>query len=516
MFRVERAALVAALSLVNVGLVWAADKPQVKIHDGKLKGSYSETAKIYAFKGIPYAAPPVGNLRWEPPQPESKWKGTLQATEFGARCMQARLFDDMVFKDKGPSENCLYLNVWTPSISNKQKLPVMFWIHGGGFVAGAASEPRQDGENLAKLGVVVVSLNYRLTVFGFFAHPELTQASSHHASGDYGLMDMAAALEWVKKNIQAFGGNPDKVTIFGESAGSWAVSDLMASPVSKDLFAGAIGESGAGFSSTSLAAPTLAESETADAAFASSINAASLAALRAIPADELLKDSMKPGAGARFTPNIDGYFLPEPVSAIFAAGKQAHVPLLAGWNQDEGGTPATSKATMESFAADAQKHYGDKADEFLKLYPAATAEEAKSSAAALARDNFIAFATWKWIEAQTATGQAPVYRYLFTHVQPPPNDVRGAYHSADIEFVFEDLDWKKMDWRESDRQLSALMAGYWTNFAKKGDPNGKGLPTWPQYKASDGYEVMHLDIPPRVIPEEHRDRYLFMEANVGH
>jgi para-nitrobenzyl esterase len=479
----------------------------VKIHDGKLSGTYNAASRVYAFKGIPYAAPPIGNLRWQPPQPVVKWQGVLAAQEFGARCMQGRIYNDMVFRDKGPSENCLYLNVWTPALTKSAKLPVMFWIHGGGFAAGAASEPRQDGENLAKRGVIVVSLNYRLNIFGFFAHPELTQASDHHASGDYGLLDMVAALQWVKENIKAFGGDPARVTIFGESAGSWAVSDLMASPLAQGLFAGAIGESGASFSDTNLTARPLAIVEKSDAEFG-----ASLAALRAMPADDLMKAALKVG-NTHFAPVIDGYFLPESVSAIYAAGKQAHVPLLAGWNQHEKGTPAESKATVESFTADAQKRYGDKAAAFLKVYTADSPEDVKESAAELARDQFLGFATWQWIEAQAATGHAPVYRYFFTHVQPPPNDVRGAYHSADIEFVFEDLDWKKMDWRPEDKQLSSLMAAYWTNFAKNGDPNGAGLPAWPVYKEADGYQLMDLDIPAHAMPEAHRDRFLFMQAN---
>jgi para-nitrobenzyl esterase len=495
--------------LLAWGAVGYAAKPLVKISDGKLLGTYSSAAKVYSFKGIPYAAPPIGKLRWESPQPESAWKGVKNATAFGARCMQARIFDDMIFRDPGPSENCLSVNVWTADLSKTAKLPVMFWIHGGGFAAGSSSEPRQDGENLAKRGVVVVSLNYRLNVFGFFAHPELTKESSHHASGNYGLEDMAAALQWVRKNIEAFGGDPAKVTIFGESAGSWAVSELMASPSSKDLFARAIGESGAAFSTTSLPMPPLLEAEKTGAAFAESIHCPTLADLRAMPAEQLTQASLKPSP-EQFAPDIDGYFLPEQVPAIYAAGKQAHVPLLAGWNLNEGGTAAHSKATVESFTADAQKNFGDRAAQFLKVYPAGTLDEAKESAAALARDQFIAFATWKWIEAQVATGDSQVYRYLFTHLLPPPADANGAYHSADIEFVFDDLANKDLKWRESDQQLANLMASYWTNFAKTGDPNRPGLPKWPVFKAADGYPIMQLDTTAKAFSEEHRDRYEFL------
>lgn len=487
-----------------------AAKPVVKISDGKLLGTYDSGAKVYAFKGIPYAAPPVGDLRWQSPRPEAKWKGVKDAKAFGARCMQAPIYSDMIFRDPGPSENCLTVNVWTSDLSKSAKVPVMFWIHGGGFAAGGSSEPRQDGENLAKRGVVVVSLNYRLTIFGFFSHPELTKESSHHASGNYGLEDMAAALQWVKKNIADFGGDPAKVTIFGESAGSFAVSELMASPESKGLFARAIGESGAAFSNTSLSMPTLEQAEEAGAKFADSINCSKLSELRAMPAEQLLKVSTDPHNVVRFAPIIDGYFIPEPVPEIYAAGKQAHVPLLAGWNKNEGGTPEKSKATVESFTADAEKKYGDKAAEFLQLYPAGNLEQAKQSAADLARDNFIALGTWKWIEAQLKTGDSPVYRYFFTHTLPAPNDVNGAYHSADIEFVFDDLKNKDLKWRESDEKLANLMASYWTNFAKTGDPNGPDLPKWPQFNASDGYQIMDLDTPAKAFSEEQRNRYEFL------
>ena len=315
----------------------AAD--QVATDKGVVEGTASADSKARIFKGIPFAAPPVGALRWKAPQPVASWTGVRKAAEFGSRCMQGHIYNDMIFRDPGPSEDCLYLNVWTPAASAQEKLPVMVWIYGGGYSAGAASEPRQDGENLARKGVVVVSMNYRLGVFGFFVHPELAKESGHGSSGNYGLMDQVAALQWVQSNIAAFGGDPGNVTIFGESAGSFSVSAQMASPLAQGLFQRAIGESGAFFSAT-LDLKPLVKAEEDDAKFAEAVGAPTLEALRAKPADELLKVALRQGGGVRFAPDIDGWFFPETAYAIYAAGKQSHVPLLAGWNADEGSARA--------------------------------------------------------------------------------------------------------------------------------------------------------------------------------
>jgi para-nitrobenzyl esterase len=493
----------------------AAGSEIVATDAGQVEGALSADSKVHVFKGIPFAAPPVGDLRWKAPQPIAKWDGVRKATEFGARCMQARVYGDMNFRDDGPSEDCLYLNVWTPSTTSR--LPVMVWIFGGGFAAGSTSEPRQDGEMLAKKGVVVVSMNYRLGLFGFFSHPGLTKESGHNASGNYGLMDQLAALEWVRKNVAAFGGDPHKVTIFGESAGSFSVSAQMASPLAKGLFHSAIGESGAFFGNT-LRTKSLADAEADDQKFAESIGADSLEALRALPADRLLDAAGKPG-GIRFRPIIDGYFFPEDVHAIFASGKQSHVPLLAGWNADEGNYQNIFKGeapTPENFAARLHVLFGDQADTLLKLYPAGTDDQTRRSAQDLAGDQFIGFSTWKWIEMQLATGGSRVFRYEFDDAPPPAKDSttpsRGAYHSAEIEFVFEALASKNLPWRPEDEKLSDQMSSYWTNFAKKGDPNGPGLPHWPAYNAHSKYEVMHLSASPQPAPDEHRARYEFLDA----
>jgi para-nitrobenzyl esterase len=483
---------------------------------GRVEGTVSADSKVRIFKGIPFAAPPVGPLRWKAPQPVANWDGVRKTIEFGARCMQARDFPGKVFRGPDPSEDCLYLNVYTPSASPAAHLPVMVWIYGGGYTAGSASEPRQDGENLAKKGVVLVNMEYRLGVFGFFSHPELTRESDHHASGNYGLMDQVAALEWVRRNIAAFGGDPGNVTIFGESAGSFSVSALMASPLARGLFQRAIGESGALFST--LGSRPLAAAEEAGKKFADSLGTPSLEALRALPADKLFEAAAKPGA-FRSGPIIDGYFLPEGIRSIFASGKQSHVPLLAGWNSDEGNFKsffAGAPPTAANFVERAHALFGDQADAFLRLYPAGTDEEAKRSAQDFAGDRFIAFSTWKWIEMHAATGNSRIFRYEFEDAPPPANDSAdpspGAFHGAEIEFVFEDLASKNLPWRPEDEKLSRLMSSYWINFARTGDPNGRGLPHWPTYSRHHQYQVMHLTASPHSAPDEHRARYEFLDA----
>ncbi|MGA2593286.1 MAG: carboxylesterase family protein [Bryobacteraceae bacterium] len=511
---------IAALLLSPSAL---AAPSEVTIDTGRIQGVLKNG--IAAFKGIPFAAPPVGALRWKPPQPVPSWTGVRETVEFGPRCMQTRVYGDMVFRDKGPSEDCLYLNVWTPNASATASLPVMVWIYGGGFAAGAASEPRQDGQNLAKKGVVVVSMNYRLNVFGFFTHADLAKESGHDASGNYGLLDQVAALAWVHRNISAFGGDPGNVTIFGESAGSFSVSALMASPLAQGLFQRAIGESGAFFSAV-LALKALAESEAEDAKFAEALGAHSIEALRAKPASDLL-NAVPTGDRPRFSPNIDGYFLPQDVASIFRSGKQSHVPLLAGWNLDEGSYRSIfgkMDPTTRNYVLQVREFYRDNADELLKLYPGGSDQQARRSAQDLAGDRFIAFATWKWIEMQAATANSPLFRYEFDDAPPAPADAapdsaaasRGAYHSAEIEFVFETLASKHLPWRREDKALSDLISSYWTNFAKSGDPNGAGLPPWPAYTREGSYPVMHLDVKSHAAPDEHRARYEFLDkATVG-
>jgi para-nitrobenzyl esterase len=520
------------------------DHPQVKTELGLVEGAAGSGAQagIRAFKGIPYAAPPVGELRWQPPRPAAAWEGVRKATTFGPRCLQGRIFDDIVFRDE-PSEDCLYLNVWTPAKAADERLPVMVWIHGGGFQNGSGSEPRQDGERLAGKGVVVVSFNYRLGVFGFFAHPELTKESRGGGSGNYGLFDQVAALQWVRKNIAAFGGDPGNVTIFGESAGSFSVSALMASPLANGLFHKAIGESGAYFAPVlgPLPLKPLAESEEAGAKFGQAIGADTLAALRAKSGGDLVDAALK---AAWFSPNVDGVVLPKAVIATFAAGAQHHVPLLAGWNADEargGVTLAKDKMTAARFIEQTRAKFRADADDVLKTYPAGTDAQAIESAAWLASDLFIGFSTWKWLEMHAKTGGAAVFAYSFDRPVPiPPGTMQngapvttrdmGARHAGEIEYVFGTLDWAPtVPWQPADRALSDRMMSYWSNFARTGDPNGqrlpprglpsgslpsKDLPAWPRYdeKAGAARELLHLDETIKATPDPRRPRYELLDA----
>ncbi|MGA8594376.1 MAG: carboxylesterase family protein [Bryobacteraceae bacterium] len=493
--------------------LWAAEPIQTA--SGLLEGTMSADGKVRIFKGIPYAVPPVGDLRWKAPQPVAAWEGVRKATEFGARCMQGRIFNDMVFRDAGPSEDCLYLNVWAPTAKPDVPLPVMVWIYGGGFQAGASSEPRQDGENLTKKGVVVVSMNYRLGVFGFFSHPELAKESGQNASGNYGLLDQLAALRWVHHNIAAFGGDPANVTIFGESAGSMSVNAQVTTPLAAGLFKQAIGESGGDFG-FSEPLPALSQSEQTGLKFMQEIGVSSLKDLRKKSAQELLDASIKGRNLFRFWPNVDGYFFPHSPLAIYQAGKENHVAVLAGWNTDEQNAAAffgKGAHTRENYEAKVRQMFDGKADEALKLFPASTPEQMNASARELASARFIAYSTWKWLELQTQSGRSNVYRYHFEEAPPVEGGgaSHGAYHSADIEYVFQTLDWKKLPWTAADRKVSDQMISYWTNFAKSGDPNGPALPNWPRY-TPDQFEVMHLGPDTHASPDGDRAKYLFLDA----
>jgi para-nitrobenzyl esterase len=515
--RLRRRLFATLIALTLTTAAFASDHFQVGTDKGKVAGTFTTDGQVRIFKGIPYAAPPVGNLRWAPPQPAAKWHDTLAATSFGHHCLQTNPFADMAFPDAGASEDCLNLNIWTPANAEPGTLPVMVWIHGGGYTAGSASEPRHDGQFLARHNVIIVTLNYRLGIFGFFTHPDLAAESPHHAAGNYGLLDQAAALAWVHRNIAAFGGDPNNVTVFGESAGSFSVSSLMASPLSKNLIAKAIGESGAAFHSSGLPYPTLAKTEQEDADFAkTALNAPTLADLRKLSADDILNAASAHTTPPvpRFGPVVDGYFLPQSVPDIYAAGQQAHVPVLGGWNADEVRSMITMnpvKPTTETFAAQATKDFGARAPEFLSLYNS----DVVNAAGDFVSDRFIAYSTWAWLEAQVKTGDARVYRYRFDLAAPADKfhpAGSGAFHSDDIEYVFGTLDSRQQATiRPEDRALSKEIQNYWTNFARTSNPNGPGLTTWPSYNPTE-WQVMHLDSSSEARPDSQRPRYLFLDS----
>ena len=502
--------------------------PRVKIANGVLEGTAE--AGLRVFRGVPFAAPPVGPLRWREPQPAANWTGVRKAIQFGPRAMQRPLFGDMVFRSNGISEDCLYLNVWAPAqTSATQRLPVLVYFYGGGFLAGDGSEPRYDGASLARRGIIAITVNYRLNVFGFLAHPELTQESPHHASGNYGLLDQNAALRWVQQNIAAFGGDPRRVTIGGESAGSYSVSAQMASPLSKSLISGAIGESGSLLGGQSTV--PLAEAEQLGTKLAASLGATSLPALRTLPAEQLLAATAQPGF-ERFPVTIDGYLLPQAPARIYVAGQQAPVPLLVGWNSQEQSYQAVLGEVMPTkagFASAVQGLYGSRTAEILNVYAPTTDDDVAQVATDLASDRFIGLNTWRWADGHATTSRHPVYRYLFSRPRPasptspvapgaavpaPPKPLlAGAVHAAEIEYALGNLATNHVyDWQPADYKVSETMQRYFVNFIKTGNPNGPNLPTWPALKSGAPAPVMHLDEPTRLETEKHRARYLLLTA----
>ncbi len=475
----------------------------VVTRNGQLEGQ-AENEKVISYKGIPYAQPPVGNLRWKAPLPVKNWEGVKIAKQFGPRAMQTNIFGDMVFRASGTSEDCLYLNVWTPAQKNKKLLPVLVYYYGGGFVAGDGSEPRYDGTSMAEKGIVAVTVNYRLGVFGFLAHPELSQETSYKGSGNYGLMDQALALQWVYDNIAAFGGDPKKITIAGESAGSISVSALMASPLSRHLIAGAIGESGSIMGA--LPALPVSEVEKNGKAFETAIGAASLEEMRKMSADSILSKAMKFGA-FRFNRSVDGYFFPKDPAAIFSAGEQAMVPLLLGWYSEESGARAVmgnDKMTVDLFKKNVNKLYGKDAAAILAVYTPQSDAEVEPAARALAGDRFISYSTWKWADMHLKTGK-PVYRYHYE--RPRPGNNAGAAHSAEIEYAMGNLARNSVfAWTPDDYAVSAVMQAYFAQFIKTGNPNGKGLPKWEQLSA-DKPAVMRIDVNTRQEISTIEERY---------
>jgi para-nitrobenzyl esterase len=483
--------------LVRPGL--AAIAEPVRVEQGLVSGADGASAGVRVFKGIPFAAPPVGEFRWQAPQPPAPWAGVRAADRFSANCMQ-RAANGGAFPPYGGdrsattmSEDCLYLNVYTAAASAAAKQPVMVWIHGGAWTSGAGAI--YQGEDLARKGVVVVTVNYRLGVFGFLAHPELTKESPHRSSGNYALLDQIAALRWVSKNIAAFGGDPSRVTIFGESAGSWSVHNLVGSPLAKGLFHRAIGESGARFSITT----TLAEAEQAGVKFAGSIGAPNLAALRARPADAL-----QGAAGVQSVSNADGWVLPATMTEIFSAGKQNDVPMLIGSNRDEGTIFTSESTTTDNLKENTRRRFGEDAEAVLKLYPASSDPEARRAQANMMRDQTFGWEMRTWARLQQ-TGKSKVFLYYFTQVPPLPNaEWLGAQHGAEIPYA---MNWPNggqtpnVAWTDADRKFAEQVSSYWVNFAATGDPNGTGLPAWPAYsRAAERALELGPSIRPIAIP----------------
>jgi para-nitrobenzyl esterase len=463
----------------------------VKVEGGTIAGAVNPGRNIHVFKGIPFAAPPVGALRWKAPQPVLPWKGVRRCEVFGASPMQdapvpfSMWSQEFLIPKEPIGEDCLYLNVWTGAAAAAEKRPVLVWIYGGGFGSGGGNVPIYDGEAMAKKGVVFVSFNYRVGVFGFFAHPELTKESGHGASGNYGLMDQIAALTWVQKNIAAFGGDPANVTIAGQSAGSMSVNCLVASPLANGLFKRAIGESGASFTNEN---PGLAKAEEEGVRLMGDLKAASLSQLRAVSADVLQKS----GQHGMRSPIIDGYVLPESIFTLFKNGKENRVDLLTGWNQDEGFVFEQAKSA-EDFRKEAAQKYGTDAAEFLKYYPAGTDAEAARSQLNFSRDMIFGMQNYVWANMEVAQGMR-VYVYRFARKPPATGEYvkYGAFHTAEVPYAYDNLAFVNRPWEPVDHALATEMSAYWVNFAKTGDPNGAGLPVWSRYTMTDK-QIMVLD-----------------------
>ncbi|MCX7514912.1 carboxylesterase/lipase family protein [Frateuria hangzhouensis] len=519
-------ALLALASPIALAAARSADAPpRVTVDQGMLEGKLAHVhgTVLREFQGIPYAAPPLGERRWKPPQPAASWQGVRAATRFAPRCMQLPLFGDMVFRSNGMAEDCLYLNVWTPASDARAGLPVFVYFYGGGFVSGDGSENRYDGASLASRGMVTVTVNYRLGVFGFLALPELAAESPVHASGNYGLLDQNAALRWVKGNIARFGGDPRRITIGGESAGSISVSAHMASPLSRGLIAGAIGESGALIAP--IAPQSQAEAQTQGAAFMRKAGAATLAALRAMPATALLSASAAPAPD--MGPDIDGLFLTEPPAATFARGDQADVPLLLGSNTQEGFYPnllGRLPPTAANYRAAVTRLFGDQAERALALYPGGDRAQVERSASDLAGDLFIAHSTWRWMNLQRRTADAPVYFYLFArprpakrHPLPGEQPDPGAVHSGEIEYALGNLDSNPVyAWTPADHKVSRVMEGYVERFVKTGNPNGPGLPAWAAVGNADGpVPRQRIDVDTGTINDTGAARQAFLQSFIA-
>jgi para-nitrobenzyl esterase len=497
--------LAIAASLANAAL-----QEPIRVDGGLITGTPAWGWGVRLYRGIPYAAPPVGKLRWRPPQPIVPWKGVLAADHFSAACVQLPRDQNNIGWRDGMvpvSEDCLYINVWTPAKSVQDKLPVMVWIHGGGFREGSGAETAWAGDNLAKKGVIYVNFNYRLNVFGFLAHPDLTRESEHHSSGNYAFLDQVAALRWVQKNIAQFGGDPDNVTIFGQSAGGASVGVQMVSPLSKGLFKRAVGQSGG----VNRGIP-LAEAEKMGVKFAESLGAHSIAELRAKPASEVVKAQTGMPSAV-----VDGWVLPEDPVSIFQHGRQNDVPLICGSTADDGPGPGPPKKAAE-VPAYAKANFGDLADEYMKVFPATTDALAKKAEHDVRRDRSL-YGARLWVNLAAATGHNKVFWYLFSHPAPVPPDSHydgkapsevGAYHGVDNNYIFDNLRAKDWPWTDVDQKLAKIVSGMWVQFVKTGDPNGPGLPNWEPYNPRNPM-LLNITATPKMALEPYKTETDFFE-----
>jgi para-nitrobenzyl esterase len=487
------------LLLLVAGPTSAALPEPLQVEGGRITGTptIQWTYGVRLYRGIPYAAPPIADLRWRPPQPVAAWQGVKAADHFSPVCMQAPPDTEGNAWREGHfpiSEDCLYLNVWTPARSATDKLPVMVFIHGGGNIRGAASENQYDGAYLAKKGVVFVSFNYRMGAFGFMAHPQLTAESDRHSSGNYAILDQIAALGWIQRNIANFGGDPGNVMIFGHSAGAANVCSLVASPLARGLFHRALAQSGNCLNSRA----TLADAEKNGVKLAESLGAESLAALRQKPAEEILKaPRLQMGA------NVDGWVFPQDAYSIIAAGKHNDVPLIVGTVADDAPGPGLGSVTAAQALANAQNTYKDLSAKYLKLYPAQTDEQAARSAYQFRVQNAMANARG-WARLQAQAGKSKVYWYYFTHISPMPEGLMwggrpaqswGAYHGSEIVYVFNAFPLQDWAWRPVDLKLGDTVSSMWVNFAKTGSPNGRGMPEWPAYDSKSDMLMNFSDSP---------------------
>ena len=481
--------LFTLISSLFLSQIANAQLQNIKTQNGQISGS--QKGQISIYKGIPFAAPPVGDLRWKAPQPATNWSGIRSCTEFSASPFQPNptpfycWSEEFIAPPKPLSEDCLYLNVWTGAKSAQEKRPVFVWIYGGGFSSGSAACAIYDGEEMAKQGVIFVSINYRVGPFGFMAHPDLSK-EQNNASGNYGLMDQIAALQWIQHNISAFGGDPNQVTIAGQSAGSMSVNCLVASPLAKGLFHRAIAQSG-GMLANRLST-SLSDAEKMGETFQKKANANNLAELRQKPAEEILKISQS--SSLRMGVALDGYVLPKDITKHFREGKHNDVPLMMGWVTGDGGLVGSQALSAEKFKQQATEKYGEKAQEYLSIFPANTDEEAKMTQTKLSLFSFAAMPAHLW----ASYNRSPSFIYEVSHVPTDKPDFPnyGAFHTSEVPYALHTLHTWKRPWQDHDLAVEKLMSSYWINFIKTGNPNGEGVPVWKKYDKKEGV-IMTID-----------------------